>query len=57
MSKYLQDTNIVLRFSNPSDAQHELATAAGFMALQQCIRKKSLTLPRGLLNKYRINTA
>lgn len=28
MVKYLLDTNIVLRFSNPSDAQHELVTAA-----------------------------
>jgi predicted nucleic acid-binding protein len=26
MAKYLLDTNIVLRFSNPSDEQHELVT-------------------------------
>ncbi|MBH8562310.1 type II toxin-antitoxin system VapC family toxin [Nostoc sp. CENA67] len=26
MSKYLLDTNVVLRFSNPSDIQHSLAT-------------------------------
>ncbi|MFM7885201.1 MAG: hypothetical protein ACKPCM_00575 [Pseudanabaena sp.] len=24
MTKYLLDTNVVLRLSNPSDAQHEL---------------------------------
>lgn len=28
MTRYLLDTNIVLRFSNPSDAQHRLATEA-----------------------------
>lgn len=28
MTKYLLDTNVVLRFSNPSDAQHDLATEA-----------------------------
>lgn len=28
MSKYLLDTNVVLRFSNPSDSQHDLATEA-----------------------------
>lgn len=28
MAKYLLDTNVVLRFSNPSDIQHELATEA-----------------------------
>jgi predicted nucleic acid-binding protein len=28
MPKYLLDTNILLRLSNPTDTQHELATAA-----------------------------
>lgn len=28
MTTYLLDTNIILRFSNPSDAQHELVTNA-----------------------------
>lgn len=28
MTKYLLDTNVVLRFSNPSDEQHGLATEA-----------------------------
>ena len=28
MTIYLLDTNIILRFSNPSDAQHELVTNA-----------------------------
>ncbi|MBR8836780.1 MAG: type II toxin-antitoxin system VapC family toxin [Stigonema ocellatum SAG 48.90 = DSM 106950] len=28
MTKYLLDTNVVLRFSNPSDMQHRLATDA-----------------------------
>lgn len=28
MTKYLLDTNIVLRFSNPSDVQHDLVTDA-----------------------------
>ncbi|MBE9064168.1 PIN domain-containing protein [cf. Phormidesmis sp. LEGE 11477] len=28
MAKYLLDTNVVLRFSNPSDAQHDLSTEA-----------------------------
>ncbi|ESA34563.1 twitching motility protein [Leptolyngbya sp. Heron Island J] len=28
MTKYLLDTNVVLRFSNPSDSQHDLATEA-----------------------------
>lgn len=35
MTKYLLDTNIVLRFSNPSDTQHELATAAVATLLKQ----------------------
>ncbi|HEY9605654.1 MAG TPA: hypothetical protein V6C85_28880 [Allocoleopsis sp.] len=26
MTKYLLDTNVVLRFCNPSDVQHNLAT-------------------------------
>lgn len=28
MAKYLLDTNVVLRLSNPSDDQHELVTEA-----------------------------
>lgn len=28
MTKYLLDTNVVLRFCNPSDVQHNLATDA-----------------------------
>jgi len=28
MTKYLLDTNVVLRLSNPSDDQHELVTEA-----------------------------
>jgi predicted nucleic acid-binding protein len=28
MAKYLLDTNVVLRLSNPSDGQHELVTEA-----------------------------
>ena len=28
MAKYLPDTNVVLRFSNPSDSQHYLVTEA-----------------------------
>ncbi|WP_017299554.1 type II toxin-antitoxin system VapC family toxin [Nodosilinea nodulosa] len=35
MVSYLLDTNIVLRFSNPSDEQHELATAAVESLLMQ----------------------
>jgi predicted nucleic acid-binding protein len=35
MTKYLLDTNIVLRFSNPSDAQHDLATDAVATLLMQ----------------------
>lgn len=35
MAKYLLDTNIVLRFSNPSDAQHDLAKAAVATLLMQ----------------------
>ncbi len=35
MTKYSLDTNIVLRFSNPSDAQHGLATEAVATLLMQ----------------------
>ena len=28
MTKYLLDTNVVLRFSNPADSQYDLATEA-----------------------------
>jgi len=35
MAKYLLDTNIVLRFSNPSDTQHDLAKAAVATLLMQ----------------------
>lgn len=35
MPKYLLDTNIVLRFSNPSDTQHHLATEAVATLLMQ----------------------
>ncbi len=35
MAKYLLDTNIVLRFSNPSDSQHYLATEAVATLLRQ----------------------
>ncbi|MEO0824479.1 MAG: type II toxin-antitoxin system VapC family toxin [Cyanobacteria bacterium J06635_15] len=35
MTKYLLDTNIVLRFSNPSDIQHDLVTEAVATLLQQ----------------------
>ena len=35
MPKYLLDTNIVLRLSNPTDAQHELVAAAISTLLKQ----------------------
>ena len=35
MTKYLLDTNVVLRFSNPSDFQHDLATEAVATLLSQ----------------------
>jgi predicted nucleic acid-binding protein len=35
MAKYLLDTNIVLRFSNPSDTQHDLAKVAVATLLMQ----------------------
>ena len=35
MVKYLLDTNVVLRFSNPSDAQHDLAKAVVATLLMQ----------------------
>lgn len=35
MANYLLDTNIVLRISNPSDAQHDLVTEAVATLLQQ----------------------
>jgi predicted nucleic acid-binding protein len=35
MVKYLLDTNIILRFSNPSDTQHALATKAVAALLMQ----------------------
>jgi predicted nucleic acid-binding protein len=35
MAKYLLDTNVVLRFSNPSDTQHNLARAAVATLLKQ----------------------
>lgn len=35
MTKYLLDTNIVLRFSNPSDVQHELVVEAVAILLEQ----------------------
>ncbi|MGB3292985.1 MAG: type II toxin-antitoxin system VapC family toxin [Phormidesmis sp.] len=35
MARYLLDTNIVLRFSNPSDPQHGLATEAVATLLMQ----------------------
>lgn len=35
MTKYLLDTNIVLRFSNPSDEQHSVVTEAVSVLLMQ----------------------
>ena len=35
MTKYLLDTNIILRFSNPSDAQHQLVSDAVAILLEQ----------------------
>ena len=35
MTTYLLDTNIILRFSNPSDAQHHLVTNAVATLLEQ----------------------
>ena len=35
MTKYLLDTNVVIRFSNPSDFQHDLATEAVATLLSQ----------------------
>lgn len=35
MAKYLLDTNVILRFSNPSDGQHYLATEAVATLLRQ----------------------
>jgi predicted nucleic acid-binding protein len=35
MAKYLLDTNVVLRFSNPSDEQHNLVTEAVATLLRQ----------------------
>lgn len=35
MTKYLLDTNIVLRFANPSDLQHDLVTQAVPILLEQ----------------------
>lgn len=35
MAEYLLDTNVVLRFSNPSDEQHELVTEAVATLLMQ----------------------
>jgi predicted nucleic acid-binding protein len=35
MTQYLLDTNIILRFSNPLDAQHELVTQAIYLLLAQ----------------------
>lgn len=40
MTRYLLDTNVILRFSNPLDAQHPLATdAVSRLAMQgnQCV--------------------
>ncbi|WRH65462.1 MAG: type II toxin-antitoxin system VapC family toxin [Planktothrix sp. GU0601_MAG3] len=35
MIRYLLDTNVILRFCNPSDVQHHLATEAIFYLLNQ----------------------
>ena len=35
MTKYLLDTNIILRFVNPSDRQHGLVTEAVAILLEQ----------------------
>ena len=35
MIRYLLDTNVILRFCNPSDVQHDLATEAIFYLLNQ----------------------
>jgi predicted nucleic acid-binding protein len=35
MTKYLLDTNVVLRFANPSDQQHDLVTEAIAILLEQ----------------------
>lgn len=35
MTKYLLDTNVVLRFNNPSDSQHDLASGAVATLLSQ----------------------
>ena len=35
MTRYLLDTNVVLRFCNPSDVQHHIATEAIFCLLNQ----------------------
>ena len=35
MTRYLLDTNVVLRFCNTSDVQHHLATEAVYCLLNQ----------------------
>ena len=35
MTRYLVDTNVILRFCNPSDVQHHIATEAIFCLLNQ----------------------
>ena len=37
MTKYLLDTNVILRFANPSDEQHDLATEAVATLLEQSV--------------------
>lgn len=44
MTKYLLDTNIILRFVNPSDKQHGLVTEAVAILLEQSDEKKYLIL-------------
>lgn len=54
MTAYLLDTNIILRFSNPSDAQHELVTnavAAILAAGDEC-----LLVPQVLIEMWVVAT-
>jgi predicted nucleic acid-binding protein len=41
MPKYLLDTNILLRLSNPTDTQHKLATAAVATLLSRMVAEKA----------------
>ncbi|MDS3860137.1 type II toxin-antitoxin system VapC family toxin [Thermosynechococcaceae cyanobacterium BACA0444] len=54
MTKYLLDTNVVMRFCNPSDTQHQLATEAVFHILMQS--DECLLIPQVIIEFWVVAT-